>query len=103
MIKKEKVFDDIARVAGGTVSVMSGVTKQIKEEVRTRIDELAQRMDLVPREDFDRLEFMVQDLTKKVAALEKPIATKKKATAEKPKPKAKAAPKKKTAPKATKT
>ncbi len=90
MKPKEKVFDDIARMAGGAVSIMSGVSKQVREEIRSRVDELATRMDLVPREDFERLEAMLAkarkeqaELLKRIEALEgkksKPAAKGKKA------------------------
>ena len=73
----QKVFDDIAKVAGGAVNVMSGLSAEIKNEVRARVDELAHRLDLVPREDFEKLEAMLTEarkeqleLTKRVEALE---------------------------------
>ena len=59
---KEKVLDDIARVAGGTVSVFSGFGQNIREEIKSRTDEMAQRMDWVPREDFETLEMRVKAL-----------------------------------------
>ena len=61
MLEKEKVLDDIARIAGGTISALSGLSLQIKEEIRSRIDEMAHRMDLVPREDFERLQTMLTE------------------------------------------
>lgn len=79
MSKREKIFDDIARVAGGSVSVLSGLQRQIREDVRSRIDELALKMDWVPRSEFERLEAMVvkarkeqETLEKRVKALEEP-------------------------------
>lgn len=73
----QKVFDDIAKVAGGAVSVMSGLSAEIKNEVRARVDDLANRMDLVPREEFEKLEAMLSEarmeqakLVKRVEALE---------------------------------
>lgn len=59
---KNKIFDDIARVAGGAVSIASGLSKQVKEEIRARVDEMALKLDLVPREDFERLEARVEAL-----------------------------------------
>lgn len=58
---REKILDDIARVAGGTVSVFSGMTRNLREEIRSRIDEAATRLDLVPREDFERLEAVLKE------------------------------------------
>jgi BMFP domain-containing protein YqiC len=75
MKPREKVLDDIARVAGGAVSLMSGVTKQMREEIRARVDELATRLDLVPREDFDRLEAMLAEARREQAKLVKRIET----------------------------
>lgn len=86
---KEKMLDDIARLAGGAASVAGGLSKQIKEEIRSRIDDMANRMDLVPREDFEKLEAMLQearlkqeDLLKRIEKLEgkKAKTTKKPAT-----------------------
>ncbi len=71
MIKgKDKVLDDIARVAGGTVSVFSDLGHNIREDVKSRADEIAHRLDLVPREDFERLEALVQTQEKRIQALE---------------------------------
>ncbi len=75
MKPKEKIFDDIARAAGGAVSIVSGMTRQIKDEIRARVDDLATKMDLVPREDFDRLEAMLAETRRKVDELEKKLGT----------------------------
>lgn len=83
----EKVFDDIARMAGGAVSIVSGLTRQAKDEMRARVDELAARMDLVPREDFERLEIMLAETRRRVEALEKQLGAK--PSAKKKTPKAK--------------
>ena len=73
-----KLFDDIARVAGGAVNLFSGLQQQIQADIKSRIDDLAARMDLVPREDLERAEARITALEKKVAALsEKKTATKK--------------------------
>ena len=81
MSQKERILDDIARMAGGTVSIFSGLSRQIKEEIRARVDDMASKMDLVPREDFDILQKRIDDLTARMKKLEKPSAkTKKKKT-----------------------
>ena len=85
-----RIFDDLSRVAGGALNVFSGLREQILNDLRARFDEMADRMDLVPREDFDRLEAQVKELQKQVAAL----SGKKPAAAATPK---KAAPKKEAA------
>lgn len=63
-----QIFDDLARMAGGAMNVFSGLREQILSEVKVRVDEAASRMDLVPREDFDRLQMRVDELQKKVDA-----------------------------------
>ena len=77
MQSKDKILDDVARVAGGAISTFSGLSRQIKDEVRVRIDELAQRLDLVPRDEFERVELMLfkareeqNRLNERLAALE---------------------------------
>lgn len=81
MLGKEKILDDVARVAGGAVSVFSGLQKQIKDEVRTHVEDVAAKLDLVPREDFERLEAMIIEAreqqeaqNKKIAELEKKLS-----------------------------
>lgn len=60
--KREKILDDLSQLAGGAVSLASGLGRQIKQEIRARVDEVVLRMDLVPRSEFQRLEAMVQKL-----------------------------------------
>lgn len=71
MFAKEKLFDDVARLAGSGVGIFSGIQKQIREEIRSHLYEMADQMDLVPREDYERLETMVQDLRTRIETLEK--------------------------------
>jgi len=64
-----RIFDDLSRVAGGAMNVFSGLREQIMADIKTRFEEMAARMDLVPREDFDRLEAQVKALQKKIDAM----------------------------------
>ena len=61
MFAREKILDDLARVAGGGASVLSGLRRQIGEDIKVRMDDMAARLDLVPREDFERLEIMLAE------------------------------------------
>lgn len=75
-----KILDDIARVAGGAVNIISGMQQQIRDEIRVRMEEAASRMDLVTREDYDILAERVKKLEARIATLEKgkkPSVTKK--------------------------
>ena len=71
-----KILDDIARVAGGAVNILSGLQQQLRDEIKSRIDEMADRMDLVPREDLDRAEARISALEKRISFLEKAAGTK---------------------------
>ncbi len=63
MFKQDpRILDDLAKVAGGAINVLSGVRQQIESEVKARVEEIAARMELVPREDVDRLEAMIAKL-----------------------------------------
>ena len=64
-----KLFDDIVRMAGGAVNIFSGLQQQIRDEIKSRIDETASRLDLVTREDMDRAEARIARLEKELAAL----------------------------------
>lgn len=71
MIKPDpKIFDDLSRVAGGAMNVFSAFREQILGDIKARVEEAASRMDLVPREDFERLEAQVRTLQKKLDAME---------------------------------
>jgi BMFP domain-containing protein YqiC len=61
-----RIFDDLSRVAGGAMNVFSAFREQILNDIKARVEEVATRMDLVPREDFERLEAQVKQLQKKL-------------------------------------
>ncbi|MCB9991251.1 MAG: accessory factor UbiK family protein [Rhodospirillales bacterium] len=66
-----KILDDIAKVAGGAVNIFSGLQQQIRDEIKSRMDDMAAKMDLVPREDLERAELMITKLRSRVDDLEK--------------------------------
>lgn len=70
MGSRDQLFDDIARVAGGAAGLLASVRQQAAEEIKARIDDMADRMDLVPREDLERVEAQLKALQKRVDALE---------------------------------
>ena len=92
MFKKgSKFMDDLARMAGGTAGLFNSFRKEIQEDVKERVDMMVDRLDLVPRQDLEKLE-------KRVAKLEEKAGLAKKSA-----PKATAKPKAKTAKSATPT
>lgn len=75
MNKPNQLFDDLAQLAGGAIGVASRLQAQISEDLKARVDELAARMDLVPREDFEKLETMIKALQDEVKDQRKMIET----------------------------
>lgn len=62
-IKAEsKILDDIARVAGGAVSILSSIKDQVRSDLRDRVDMAASKMDIAPWDDLERLFGMVEKL-----------------------------------------
>ena len=79
-----RFLDDLAKVASGAVQSLGGIRGQAKSMVHTFLGE----MNMVTREEFERVEALAQkarerqvELEKRLAALEKqlkPLAGKKK-------------------------
>jgi BMFP domain-containing protein YqiC len=65
-----RIIDDIAKVAGGAVNIVSGIQEQVKEDIKSRMDEMVQKMDLVPREDFDHAMDLITKLRERIDNLE---------------------------------
>lgn len=53
------LIDDLAKLAGGAAGIAGSLQQQIRNDIRARVEEMATRMDLVPREDFDRIEALL--------------------------------------------
>ncbi len=53
MGERPKIFEDLAGVAGGAMSVLSGLRDEAEALVRARVDETIRRLDLVKREEVD--------------------------------------------------
>lgn len=91
MIKPDsKVIDDIAKLAGGAVGVVNEVRQSIQQDIRERVDVMAANMDLIPRDEFERLEALVKAqadeidaLKGRISALESQDSAPKKTTAKK--------------------
>lgn len=65
-----RALDDIASLAGGAVNILASMRHQIRNEIKSRIDETIDRMDLVPREDYEALQAQVKDLNERLEKLE---------------------------------
>jgi BMFP domain-containing protein YqiC len=53
MADRPKFFDDLAGVAGGAISALSGLRDEAESMVRARVDEAIRRLDLVKREELE--------------------------------------------------
>ena len=55
MTDRPRLFDDLAGLAGGAFSALSGMRDEIEAVVRARVDEVVRRLDLVRREELDAI------------------------------------------------
>jgi len=58
MQTRSRVFDDLAKVAGGAVSALSGIKAEVEVLVRQQIERLLVEVDMVPRDEFDAVKEM---------------------------------------------
>ena len=77
MQTRNRLLDDLAKAAGGALSVMTGVKSEAEAVLRQQLEKVLDKMDLIPREDFEVVRTMVakardqqEELTKQVAVLE---------------------------------
>jgi BMFP domain-containing protein YqiC len=90
MQTRSRVFDDLAKVAGGAVSTLGGIKAEIEVLIRQQIERLLVDADMVPRDEFDAVKTMAANaragqeaLAKRVGALERKLGLK--ASAKSPK------------------
>ena len=75
------LFDDLAGVASGAFSALSGIRAEVEAAARSQVEALVQRLDLVKREELDaalevarRAREGQEALEARVAALEARLA-----------------------------
>ncbi len=64
------IIDDLAKLAGGAAGIAGSMQQQIRNDIKARGEEMAANMDLVPREDFERLEALTKTLEARIQELE---------------------------------
>ena len=55
MTDRPRFLDDLAGVAGGAISALSGLRDEAEAMIRARVDETIRRLDLVRRDELDAL------------------------------------------------
>lgn len=58
MQNRNRIFDDAARVAGGTIGTLAGIRREIETLVRHQFERMLSGMDLVTRDEFDAVKEM---------------------------------------------
>lgn len=58
MQKDSRLFDDLARVAGGAMSSFGALRDEAEARLRDRLEGILERMDLVRRDEFDAVREM---------------------------------------------
>ncbi|MSO71930.1 MAG: accessory factor UbiK family protein [Alphaproteobacteria bacterium] len=76
-----RLFDDLARLAGGAMGAAAGLRAEFEGLMRQQLDRLLAGMDLVRREEFDAVQAMAakarteqEALAARVEALEAALA-----------------------------
>lgn len=83
MQSQNRIFDDLAKVAGGALNALGGLKQEIEALVRDRFERFMAEGNFVRREEFDAVAAMAaaarteqEKLAARVAALEKILGTK---------------------------
>ena len=81
MSGRARVFDDLAGIAGGAVSVLAGLRDEAEAVARARVDAVIRNLDLVRREELDAALTLAANaragqeaLAERLAALEARVA-----------------------------
>ena len=81
MTTRPKIFDDLAGMAGGAFSALSGLGEEVEQLIRARVDEALQRLKLVRRDEFDAVSELAanaraegEDAAVRIATLEARVA-----------------------------
>lgn len=77
-----KILDDIARVAGGALGAFSSLREEAEGHLRSQLERILSRMDVVSREEFDAVRAMAakareeqEVMAERLAALEALVAS----------------------------
>ncbi|MCE2576096.1 accessory factor UbiK family protein [Komagataeibacter sp. FNDCR2] len=73
MSARPRILDDLAGVAGGAFSALTGVREEIGAIVRARVDETLSGLNLVRRDEFEVVREMASRARQAQASLESQI------------------------------
>ena len=78
MQSQKRIFDDIAKVAGGALGALGSLKQEIESLVKQRVDRFMADHNVVSREEFEAVKAMASEaraeqerLSKRLEALEK--------------------------------
>jgi BMFP domain-containing protein YqiC len=74
-------LDDLAKVAAGALGSLGEARHHVRAAVRERVDQLVAQMDLVSREDFERVEALAERARNRQEELEERLKRLEKRTA----------------------
>lgn len=104
MQSQNRIFDDIAKVAGGALGALGNLKQEIEALVRQRVERFMAEHDLVTREEFEAVKAMAAEARAEQERLKAQItALESQKSAPAKKSPARKAAKKKTAARSTKT
>jgi len=82
MQNDKRIFEDLARVASGALSALTGVREEVEARLRDQFQHILDRMNLVRREEFEAVQAMAakaraeqERLAERLAALEARLDT----------------------------
>ncbi len=73
MQTRNRLFDDLAKVANSAFSTVASMKEEIEQMVRYRVENFIGNMDLVNRDEFDVVRAMAAKTSEKQEHLEKRI------------------------------
>lgn len=71
MQTRNRLLDDIARVANGAAGVATGMRDEVEALVQQRVDRVLSRLNLVTREEFEAVKAMAAKARSEQEKLEK--------------------------------
>jgi BMFP domain-containing protein YqiC len=75
MSDRPRFFEDLAGVAGGAISALSGLREEMEAVMRARIDETIRKLELVRREELEAVTELAANARAGQEAAESKIAT----------------------------